>query len=118
MMVLNDNGTFVYQRGKELKITRNSVSFESNVYQLCNITGFSSGRVERRPVFSYWWIIIGFIVGAIFADIDMPMSYFGIPRSIMPYGTKVIGIGVIILSILCVYYKYQSRITIWIDIIT
>jgi hypothetical protein len=100
MMVLNDNGTFIYQKGKELKVTRNSVSFEDNFYQLCNITGFSAGRVKRRPVFSYWWIIIGFILGAILIDINMPVSYFRFSNKYIPYGTKHIGFGIVALSIL------------------
>jgi hypothetical protein len=100
MMVLNDDGRFVYQRGKELKVTRNSVSFEDNFYQLCNITGFSAGRVKRRPVVPCWWIIIGFIVGITLIDINTHISYFRLAGMVMPYGTKQIGFGIVFLSIL------------------
>lgn len=95
-MVLNDNGTFVYQREKELKVTRNSVSFEDNVYQLCNITGFSAGQVQRNPIIPCWWIVIGFIIGSILIYINIPLIYF---RIYVPYGTQHVGIGIFILSI-------------------
>jgi hypothetical protein len=99
VMVLNDDGRVIYQKGQQqIRITKNSVSFNDNVYQLCNITGFSSGKIKRYPIVPFCWIFTALIVGFTFIAIDIKfgyISFFGIHilLSVRLFGIFVFGLA-------------------------
>ena len=99
-MTLNDDGRVLYQTGKEIRITKRTVSFGSNVYQFKNITGFSDGKIKRRLLIPCWWLVVGFIIGFICINSNVHVGYFHFGKQYVLYGTKEIGICIIVLAIL------------------
>ena len=99
-----------FNQNNDIRITKRTVSFSSHVYQLCNITGFSSGVVKTKPMIPWNMVGYGIIISiALFIMNTTLYSNFSHGKFTSITTVHVSYIMMLILSILIIVNIFRAK---------
>ena len=81
-----------FEENKEIRITKRTVSFGSDVYQFRNIVGFSEGTVKMGNLIPYSVIVLVFVIGLVLSNISRSSQGIGILLILFSIGGIVINV--------------------------